>query len=107
MSSLSLDEIDLHILNIFHNQTKSGEDTTVWKITKQLFPNMNRHELSDKCRFIRYRLDKLNHFEIIKSAKNWYALNNTCVKFSKHNFPNGCRKCILLKIQGKWTIWEI
>jgi len=109
------DELDFFILKKIYF---SKPHITTWQITKEAFKDIDlktkkgKRKLKDKHNFIKYRLKKMVESGLIfisenKKGKKEYILIKDNVKFSKHKFPEGYRKAIMIRENGKWMIFEL
>lgn len=95
---ISIDKIDLQILETFKN-LKFEEECTTCDIAKQLFKPKNNNELRTKTSLIERRLKKLSKYGVIlikKRGKKMYMLDD--IK---------CRKALILNLSGDWHTFQL
>lgn len=110
-----LDDTDIKILRIFHD-LEEDQFTGTLLITESIYPDMSKPNLLSKERTINYRIKRMSP-DLIKierknSSKNKnikyeYLLISKNVIFKKHSFPNGIRNALLVRLDSKWSIFEL
>lgn len=96
-----LDNYDLIILREFC-KLKNNEETTTWRIMKKIYPKGKDRENTK----IKLRIEKMAKYGLFSVDGNpkVYTLTNNCVNLNK--IPK-IEKCISVKIDGKWEIFEM
>lgn len=110
-----IDKLDIFIIKSIY---KSKKETTTWKITKNYFNDVDcsiksgMRIIDKKHHLIKNRLKKMETWGIIKITKNSHNKNvynlitDNC-KISKHKFPDGYKKAMILKINCLWNIFQL
>lgn len=103
-----IEDIDIKILKEF-NKLKEREETSSWKIMRNLFPKGNKREHLR----LKYRIERMSDmglFIIEKQSPRRFIMNKDNVIFKKVSCPNNPHErlgAVCLKIYSKWEIFEI
>lgn len=108
------DELDFFILEKIYF---AKPEITTWGMAKQYFPTNTKtkkgiRKLEGKHILIKQRLKKMEGVGLVKikkdkKGKNEYFLLVDNVIFSKHKFPNGYKKAVLIKDNSKWICFQL
>ena len=102
---MAIDSLDIRILNNLNN-LKDGEEISVWKIMRRLFPDgLDRENKLIKRRF--ERMEEMGLFIIEKNSPRRFSMIKDNVIFKKTKFPDRISDSLLLRIKGKWEIFEL
>ena len=92
-----LDEIDIKILEELFRVHTVGKSTTTYQSAKRIFKLSDRNEITDKAKFIQYRLKRLSKLGIVDIRENG--------KYREYRLvPNKCffsEGCVQFEIDGK------
>lgn len=110
---MKIDEVDISILKECFALRNDKEKST-WGVAKKIFDlkdkdwyNLRRSNNIVKNRMIRMSPDLFFIAKNPKTGVNDFNLILDNVKFSKMKFPSGIRQALFVRINGRWTIFEL
>lgn len=104
-----IDEDDLEIIKHLISSLKKQESVRTWTLAKKIFPKEeNVYILKDKEPFVRSRLRKLKKYELININKeDGIDIFNIIMENFKLNSMPKLKRCVSLKINNKWVVFEL
>ena len=102
-----IDQENLKILKGFYGLKK---EEGLWELTKKLFPECKTEpEISGRYIFIQRRIKKMDDglfkIENINGCSKFILSDH--VVFCRHKLPCGYKECAIIKLEGKWNIFEL
>jgi len=119
---MEIDELDLYLLNSINSK-----ETSTWEMAKYYFKidpekyelssirKIKIRDLSKRMHTIKNRLTKMQRWGLIiitkekegNRIKNVYNLISENIQIGRHKFPDGYKDSFCLKINSKWTAFEV
>lgn len=105
-----IDDNDLEIIKHLISSLKKRESVRTWTLAKMVYPEKeNVYILRDKEPYVRSRLKKLAKYGLIETKKDKDGTDIFDIKMAKFklNSMPRLKKCISLKINNKWVVFEL
>lgn len=105
---MKIDTDDITILKGFYNLKK---EEGLWDLVPVLYPECknNKYEITKKYLFISRRIKRMGQefFNIEKMNGCLKCTLTDNVIFCKHKFQKRYSNCVMIKIDKKWSIFEL